>query len=72
MVASLEPIWMHGGFSTLAGLFTRVALNTKTGKTVGMVCRPYQEAVMKSEAEKGRQVTGAGTSYRERKRVWVQ
>ena len=42
MVASLDPIWIQGAFSTLLGLFDRAGLNTNVGKKVGMVCRPCQ------------------------------
>ena len=40
MVASSDPQWLQGDFSTLVGLFDRVGLRTKVRKTVGMVCRP--------------------------------
>ena len=40
MVASLDPRWIQGDFSTLVGLFERVGLKNNSRKTVGMVCRP--------------------------------
>ena len=40
MVASSDPKWLQGEFSTLVGLFNRVGLQNNAGKTVGMVCRP--------------------------------
>ena len=53
MVALLEPRKIKGAFSTLLGLFDRVGLETNVGKTVGMVCRPFQAAVTQSEAAYG-------------------
>ena len=40
MVASSDPRWLQGEFSTLVGLFDRVDMRNNVGKTVGMVCRP--------------------------------
>ena len=37
MVASSDPRWLQGAFSTLVGLFDRVGLRNNVGKTVGMV-----------------------------------
>ena len=37
MVASLDPQWLQGAFSTLVGLFDRVGLCNNVRKTVGMV-----------------------------------
>ena len=37
MVASLDPRWIQGAFSTLVGLFDRVGMQTNFGKTVDMV-----------------------------------
>ena len=39
MVASSDPRWLQGDFSTLFGMFDRVGLRTNVEKTVGMVCR---------------------------------
>ena len=44
MIASLDPGWIQGAFSTLLGMFDRVVMNTKIRKMVGMVCRPCQVA----------------------------
>ena len=66
IVASSEPQWIHGTFSTLVGLFDRVSLQNNVGKTVGMVCCPCQAAGAQSKAEYGQRMTGEGTSYRER------
>ena len=68
MVASLEPRWLQGAFSTLVGLFDRVGLRTNVRTTVGMVCLPYQAAGTQSEAAYGRQMTGEGPTYRERQK----
>ena len=66
MVASLDPQWLQGFFSTLVGLFDRVGLRTNFGKTFGMVCRLCQAAGTQSEVVYGRQMTGEGPSYQER------
>ena len=50
MVASSDPGWIQGAFSTLVGLFDRVGLKTNAGKKVGMFCRPFQAAGTQSEA----------------------
>ena len=42
MVVSSDPAWIQGAFTTLVGLFDRVALLTNVGKTVSMVCHPCQ------------------------------
>ena len=39
MVASSDPRWLQGGFSTLVGLFAQLVLKTHIGKSFGMVCR---------------------------------
>ena len=44
MVASSDPRWLQRAFSTLVGLFDQVGLNTITGKTVSMTCRPCTAA----------------------------
>ena len=43
MVASSEPRWLQGEFSTLVILFDRVVLRNNVGKTVKMVCHSFQE-----------------------------
>ena len=40
MLASLDPIWIQGDFSTLLGLFDSVGLKTNVRKTVRIVCYP--------------------------------
>ena len=64
MVASSDPRWLQGVFSTLVGLFDRVGLRKNFGKTVVMVCQPCQAAGILSEAASGRRSTGAGPTYR--------
>ena len=66
MVASSDPRWLQGAFNTLVGLFDRVGLRKKFGKTVGMVYQPFQVAGNLSEAAYGRRVTGEGSTYKER------
>ena len=66
MVASSDPRWLQGAFNTLVGLFDRLGLGTNFGKTVGMVCQPYQTADNLLEAAYGRRVTVEGPTYRER------
>ena len=68
MVASSDPHWIQGAFSTLVGLFYRVVVRTNVRKTVGMVCRPCQAEVTQSEAAYGRRMTGEGPSYREQQK----
>ena len=53
MVASSDPRWLQGAFSTLFGLFDRVCLRTNGGKTVGLVCLPCQVTGNQSLAEYG-------------------
>ena len=68
MVASSDPRWFQGAFSTLVGLFDRVGLRNNSGKTVGMVCHPCQAAVNKSEAAYRRRMMGEVPTYRERQK----
>ena len=72
MVASSDPRWIQGAFSTLVGLFDWVGLRTNAGKTVGMVCCPCQAVGTQSEAAYGRRMTGEGPSYWERQKGRVQ
>ena len=72
MVASLDPRWLQGEFSTLVGLFDRVGLWTYVGKTVGMVCHPCKETGTQLEAAYRWQMMGEGPSYRERQKGRVQ
>ena len=52
----------------MVGLFDRVGLQTNVGKTVGMVCHPFQAAGNQLEAAYGRRITGEGPTYRERQK----
>ena len=72
MVISSDPCWNQGAFTTLVGLFDRVDLRTNVGKTVSMVCRPYQAAGNQSKAAYGRQITGEGPTYLELQKGRVQ
>ena len=72
MVASLDPRWLQGAFSTLVVLFDRVVVRNNVGKTVDMVCRPFQAAGTQSEAAYRRQMTGEGPSYWEQQKERVQ
>ena len=72
MVASLDPRWLQGEFSTLVGLFDRLVLWTNDSKTFRMFCLLCQEAGTQSEAVYRRQMTGERPSYQERQRVQVQ
>ena len=62
MVASLDPQWLYGAFSTLVCLFDRVGLWTNFGKIVGMVFRPFQVAGTQSEASYRQRMTGEGVA----------
>ena len=64
VVASSDPRWLQGDFSTLVGLSGWVGLKTNSGKTIGMVCHPFQLVGTQSEAAYGRRMTGAVPSYR--------
>ena len=68
MVVSSCPRWLQGSFNTLLGLLNRVGLKTSVGKTVGMVCRPFQAAGMQLATAYGRRMTVVGNSYQERQR----
>ena len=68
MIASSDPLWLQGDFSTLVGLFNRVGLKTNVGKTVEMVYHPCQAAGTPLEAAYGRRMTGEGPLYRESQR----
>ena len=72
MVASSDPRWLQGSFSTLVGLFDRVGLRNNVGKTVGMVCRPFRAAGTQLEAAYRQRITVEVTYYRERQKGWVQ
>ena len=67
MVVSLDPAWLQGAFTALVGIFDRVGLITNVGKTVSMVCHPFQAgAGNRTEEAYGRSITGEGRSYAER------
>ena len=72
MVASSDPAWLQGAFNALVGLFDRVGLQKKFGKTVGMVCHPFQAAGNITQAVYGRRLAGEGNSYRKRQWGWVE
>ena len=66
MVASSDPGWLQGAFSTLLGLFDRVDLRTNFGKTVSIVYHPCQATGNLTTEAYGRRVTGVRPTYRER------
>ena len=72
IVASSNPQWLQGAFSTMFGLFDRVVLWNNVVKAVGMVFRPCQAAGTQSEAAYGLRMTGEGPSYREQHKGRVQ
>ena len=72
MVALSDPAWLQGAFNALVGLFDRVVLQTNVGKTVGMVCHPYQAAGNITQTAYGRRLTGEGKLYRELQRDRVE
>ena len=72
MIASSDPGWLQGSFSTLVGMFDRVGMNTNVGKMVGRVFRLCQSAGTQLEAAYERQIMGAGPSYWERQCVRVK
>ena len=58
MVVSSDPRWLQWEFDALVSLFEQVGLRTNAGKTVSMVCRPFQAAGTQSVAAYGRKMTG--------------
>ena len=72
MLALSDPQCLQWAFTQLVGLFDRVGLNTNTGKTFGMTCRPCTAAVNRSEEAYGRLMTGEGPTFRDRKRERVK
>ena len=69
MIASSDPGWLQGSFSTLVGMFDRVGMNTNVGKMVGRVFRLCQSAGTQLEAAYEQHIMGAGPSYWERQCV---
>ena len=65
MFASSDPVGLQGVFNALVCLFDKVVLKTNVGKTVGMVCRPWQAAGNITTEAYRRRITGEGYSYRE-------
>ena len=63
-VALSDPRWLQGAFSTLVGMFDRMGLRNNVWKTVGMVCRPFQEAGTHSGVAYGRRMTVEGPSFK--------
>ena len=72
MVASPDATWLQVAFNALVGLFDRVGLQKKLGKTVGMLCHPFQAAGNITKAAYGRRITGGGKHYREKQRERVE
>ena len=71
MVASTYPGWIQTVFDTMAGLFDQVGLKMNVRKTVGMVCHTFRAARIRADKAYNRMMTGAGRSYKERKRERV-
>ena len=63
MVASSDPRWLQGSFSTLTGMFDRVGLRTNFGRTVSMIYHSCQAAGTQSESAYERRITGEGPTY---------
>ena len=72
MVALSDPRWLQWAFNALVSLFKRVGLRTNVGKTVSMVCRPFQAAGTPSEAAYRQKMTGEGPIYQERQKERVE
>ena len=72
MVASSDPAWLQGAFSSLVAIFDRVGLPTNVGKTVSMACHPcWAGAGNRTEAGYSRILTGVGKTYTEQQRERV-
>ena len=72
MVATSDPRWLQGKFSTLVGLSDKVSLKNNVGKTLGMVCRPCQATGTQSEAVYRKRIMLVGPYYQERQRFWIK
>ena len=68
MVASTDSGWLQSAFDMLTGIFDRVCLRTNIRKTVGMVCRPFWEAVVQADDAYTRRMTVEGRISKERQR----
>ena len=73
MFALLDTAWLQGAFTALVGLFDRVGLSTNVGKTVSMVCHPFQATAGNRTLEAdGRRLMGEEKTYTERQREQVE
>ena len=69
MVVLSKSACLQGASTALVGLFDRVGLRKNVGKTVSMVCHPFQEgAGNRTEEAYGRKLMREGRSYAERQR----
>ena len=50
VVASSDPQWLQGIFSTLVGLFDRVVMRTNFGNIFDTICHPCQATGTQLEA----------------------
>ena len=57
MVVLSDPAWLHGAFTALVGLFDRVGLLKNVGKTVSIVCHPFQAGAVNRKSNP----TGGGS-----------
>ena len=58
LVASTDPGWKQLMFDTLIGIFDRVGIQKNARKTVGVVCRSFQAAVLQAYKSYTRRMTG--------------
>ena len=72
LVASMDPVWLHVEFETLAGLFCRVGLHKNIRNTVRMICHPCSMMGTKKEVAYVSQMTGEGIKYQARQGLMVQ
>ena len=71
MVASTDPGWPHNIFDTLTLILNWVGLKNNVQKTVGMVCHSCRSVGVRVDEAYNWQITGAGSSYKERYRYRV-
>ena len=71
MLASTDPECLHTAFDTPTGISYWMELKKNVRKTEVIVCHSFREARVRADKSYTRRETGAGRSYKERKREWV-
>ena len=71
MVASTDPELLQLAFDMLTGMFNQVGLWMNIRKTMGLVCRPFWAAGVRSDESYTYRMTGEGRSFKERQQERV-